>query len=220
MNAKRTFTARRPKAKALPFSTSCSNGLASSSLSLPTGGARRCLTSAGTAPHSTITFTISSKTEPKKKEKKKHERNENRNHSHRLGSDRKRGITVLGELGEDVGGALGGGAIGVGPREGRVEELDLGPNLGDEGVVGLRGGCGAAGGEGWGGGGVVPIVVLLVLVLDHLELALLALALRRGVVAEVVVRPLLHVRCGAVRRGGGDRQMGWGCAVLGKLGAE
>lgn len=118
-----------------------------------------------------------------------------------------------------MGGALGGGAIGVGPREGGVEEVDLGPNLGDERVVGPRGGRGAAGGEGRGGV-VVPIVVLLVLVLDHLELALLALALRRGVVAEVVVRPLLlHGRGAKVlwRRWGRERRMGEGYAVLGQL---
>lgn len=152
--SKVTLTARRPSAKALPFSTSCSYGFELRSPSLK-GGAWRCFTRAGTAPPSTITFTTSSA--PTQTHKivysKQYKNQHNARNLQNWEQTRKNGNsdeiggcfgdfvqpTVLSELGEDVRGALSRRSIGFAPRERRVEDLHLLADLAEQGLSGFAG---------------------------------------------------------------------------------
>lgn len=77
-------------------------------------------------------------------------------------------LTVLSELGEDVSGALGGGAIGFRPREGGVEDVDLSRDLGEKSLAGVGG----------GGGDLAVVFFDIVLI----QFPLLALPLREGLI--------------------------------------
>ena len=49
-------------------------------------------------------------------------------------------LLVFRELGEDAGGALGGGAVGVAPREAVVEGVDLRADLAGDRLLGVAAG--------------------------------------------------------------------------------
>lgn len=95
--------------------------------------------------------------------------------------DRREKVTVLSELGEDVSGALSGGAIGFAPGEIGVEDVDLSGDLGEDGVASVGGGR----------RGDLVVVVVVVVVEVLVELTLLAFPLWKALILTVIVSNII-----------------------------